>query len=115
MHPSRRLSRTSRNSKDANDVVMLGGTEDPSKMFMPSMSHSTMPMETPPILLPTSQLHDAPNFQISMPSSFQVNQPNFYTEVDTTNLHSNANNANIVNQPTSNFNHTADIDEDYDT
>ncbi|XP_011304809.1 nuclear transcription factor Y subunit C-7 [Fopius arisanus] len=51
-----------------------------------------------------------PNFQISMPSSFQACQPNFYTEL-------NQNNANpvTITQPTSNFGHTANIDEDYDT
>lgn len=48
-----------------------------------------------------------PNFQISMPSSFQGGQPNFYTELNQT--------AVTINQPTSNFGHTADIDEDYDT
>lgn len=46
-----------------------------------------------------------PEFQISVPASFQISQPNFYTEV----------NPNASNQPTSNFAHTANIDEDYDT
>ncbi|XP_029177583.1 uncharacterized protein LOC114945498 isoform X2 [Nylanderia fulva] len=46
-----------------------------------------------------------PEFQISVPVSFQISQPNFYTEV----------NPSASNQPTSNFTHTANIDEDYDT
>lgn len=46
-----------------------------------------------------------PEFQISVPASFQISQPNFYTEV----------NPSASNQPTSNFAHTANIDEDYDT
>lgn len=46
-----------------------------------------------------------PEFQISIPVSFQISQPNFYTEV----------NPSASNQPTSNFAHTANIDEDYDT
>ncbi|GAB1863395.1 Nuclear transcription factor Y subunit C-8 [Camponotus japonicus] len=46
-----------------------------------------------------------PEFQISIPASFQISQPNFYTEV----------NPSASNQPTSNFAHTANIDEDYDT
>lgn len=46
-----------------------------------------------------------PEFQISVPASFQISQPNFYTEV----------NPSASNQPTSNFTHTANIDEDYDT
>ncbi|KAF7993116.1 hypothetical protein HCN44_005897 [Aphidius gifuensis] len=49
-----------------------------------------------------------PNFQISMPSSFEDVKPNFYTELNETT-------AVNINQPTSNFGHTADIDEDYDT
>lgn len=49
-----------------------------------------------------------PNFQISMPSSFEDVKPNFYTELNETT-------AVTINQPTSNFGHTADIDEDYDT
>ncbi|XP_015121742.1 nuclear transcription factor Y subunit C-8 [Diachasma alloeum] len=51
-----------------------------------------------------------PNFQISMPSSFQAGQPNFYTELNQNNV-----NAVTITQPTSNFGHTATIDEDYDT
>jgi len=42
--------------------------------------------------------------QTSVPEPFRISQPNFYTEV----------NANTT-QPTSNFTHTANIDEDYDT
>lgn len=46
-----------------------------------------------------------PEFQISVPTSLQINQLNFYTEV----------NPSASNQPTSNFARTGDIDEDYDT
>lgn len=46
-----------------------------------------------------------PEFQISVPEPFQINQLNFYTEV----------NPSVSNQPTSNFARTANIDEDYDT
>lgn len=46
-----------------------------------------------------------PEFQISVPTSLQINQLNFYTEV----------NPGASNQPTSNFARTGDIDEDYDT
>lgn len=49
-----------------------------------------------------------PEFQISVPASFQISQPNFYTEVNPMNLSTNTN-----NQPTSNFAHS--LDEDYDT
>ncbi|RLU15727.1 hypothetical protein DMN91_011482 [Ooceraea biroi] len=46
-----------------------------------------------------------PEFQMSMSDSFRISQPNFYMEV----------NASASTQPTSNFAHTANIDEDYDT
>lgn len=49
-----------------------------------------------------------PEFQISVPASFQISQPNFYTEVNPMNLSTNTN-----NQSTSNFAHS--LDEDYDT
>lgn len=55
-----------------------------------------------------------PEFQISVPASFQINQPNFYTEVNPMNLSSNPD-TSTTNHPTSNFMHTANIDEDYDT
>ncbi|XP_047345176.1 uncharacterized protein LOC124947274 [Vespa velutina] len=56
----------------------------------------------------------APEFQISVPASFQINQPNFYTEVNPINS-SNNSDTSSTNHPTSNFTHTANIDEDYDT
>lgn len=56
----------------------------------------------------------APDFQISVPASFQINQPNFYTEVNPINSSSNSD-TSPTNHPTSNFTHTANIDEDYDT
>lgn len=46
-----------------------------------------------------------PEFHMSVPDSFRISQPNFYTEV----------NASASTPPTSNFAHTANIDEDYDT
>lgn len=55
-----------------------------------------------------------PEFQISVPASFQINQPNFYTEVNPMNLSSNPD-TSTTNHSTSNFMHTANIDEDYDT
>ena len=62
----------------------------------------------------TSVSH-VPEFQISVPTSFQISQPNFYTEVNPMNLSTNTSGVNASNQPTSNFAHTANIDEDYDT
>ncbi|XP_043686604.1 dr1-associated corepressor isoform X2 [Vespula pensylvanica] len=56
----------------------------------------------------------APEFQISVPASFQINQPNFYTEVNPMNSSSNSD-TSTTNHPISNFTHTASIDEDYDT
>ncbi|XP_014602224.1 PREDICTED: dr1-associated corepressor isoform X1 [Polistes canadensis] len=56
----------------------------------------------------------APEFQISVPASFQISQPNFYTEVNPMNSSSNSD-SSTTNHPTSNFTHTANIDEDYDT
>ncbi|XP_017876817.1 dr1-associated corepressor [Ceratina calcarata] len=56
-----------------------------------------------------------PKFQISVPPSFQISQPNFYTEVNPMNLSTNTPGVNTNNQPTSNFAHTANLDEDYDT
>ncbi|XP_043605247.1 dr1-associated corepressor [Bombus pyrosoma] len=56
-----------------------------------------------------------PEFQMSVPPSFQISQPNFYTEVKPMNLSTNTSNVNTNNQPTSNFAHTATLDEDYDT
>ncbi|CAK9804240.1 Dr1-associated corepressor [Anthophora quadrimaculata] len=56
-----------------------------------------------------------PEFQISVPASFQISQPNFYTEVNPMNLSTNTSSVNTNNQPTSNFAHTATLDEDYDT
>lgn len=50
-----------------------------------------------------------------MPASFQISQPNFYTEVNPMNLSTNTPGVNANNQPTSNFAHTATLDEDYDT
>ncbi|XP_015596644.1 dr1-associated corepressor [Cephus cinctus] len=57
----------------------------------------------------------APEFQISVPTSFQISQPNFYTEVNPINLSSHPSNMSTNDLPTSNFTHTANIDEDYDT
>lgn len=56
-----------------------------------------------------------PQFQISVPASFQISQPNFYMEVDPSNLSENTTSVSANNRPTSNFAHTANIDEDYDT
>ncbi|XP_015432382.1 PREDICTED: DNA polymerase epsilon subunit C [Dufourea novaeangliae] len=56
-----------------------------------------------------------PEFQISVPASFQISQPNFYTEVNPMNLSTNTSSVSASNQPTSNFAHTANLDEDYDT
>ncbi|XP_034948451.1 transcription regulator complex subunit bur6 [Chelonus insularis] len=52
-----------------------------------------------------------PNFQISMPSSFNIGKPNFYTEVNPINLSCNQ----IEKQATSSFSNSTNIDEDYDT
>lgn len=46
-----------------------------------------------------------PEFHTSIPASFEISRPNFYTEL----------NPSASDQPTSNFAHTANIDEDYDT
>ncbi|XP_076760709.1 negative cofactor 2 alpha [Xylocopa sonorina] len=56
-----------------------------------------------------------PKFQISVPASFQISQPNFYTEVNPMNSSTNTSSVHTNNQPTSNFTHTANLDEDYDT
>ncbi|XP_015189548.1 PREDICTED: DNA polymerase epsilon subunit C isoform X2 [Polistes dominula] len=56
----------------------------------------------------------APEFQISVPASYQISQPNFYTEVNPMNSSSNSD-SSTTNHPTSKFTHTANIDEDYDT
>ncbi|KAJ8681769.1 hypothetical protein QAD02_017561 [Eretmocerus hayati] len=55
-----------------------------------------------------------PKFKMSVPTSFNASQPNFYTEVHS-NSSDNVPQGNSINQPVSNFACTADIDEDYDT
>ena len=62
-----------------------------------------------------ASVQQVPEFQISVPASFQISQPNFYTEVNPMNLSTNTPGVNANNQPTSNFAHTATLDEDYDT
>ncbi|XP_012285295.1 uncharacterized protein LOC105702364 isoform X2 [Orussus abietinus] len=57
----------------------------------------------------------APDFQMSVPTSFNVSQPNFYTEVNPANLATGTSCLSASNKPMSNFTHTANIDEDYDT
>lgn len=60
-------------------------------------------------------LSQVPQFQISVPTSFDISQPNFYTEVNPASLSTNSPGINASNIPTSNFTHTANLDEDYDT
>ncbi|XP_046752083.1 uncharacterized protein LOC124414936 [Diprion similis] len=55
------------------------------------------------------------NFQSPLPASFNVSQPNFYTEVNPLNLSTNSNSVNTTYKSTSNYSNTANIDEDYDT
>ncbi|KAG7206785.1 hypothetical protein KM043_000697 [Ampulex compressa] len=44
-----------------------------------------------------------------------ISQPNFYTEVNPMNLSTNTSGVSPNDQPMSNFTHTANLDEDYDT
>ena len=59
-----------------------------------------------------SPYSNAPKFKMTVPPSFNASQPNFYTEVN-----KSSDNVPITsyNQSVSNFNCTANIDEDYDT
>ncbi|OXU21108.1 hypothetical protein TSAR_013670, partial [Trichomalopsis sarcophagae] len=57
---------------------------------------------------------NAPKFKISVPTSFNASQPNFYTEVNSS-ASDSVPRSSAVNQPVSNFACTANIDEDYDT
>ncbi|XP_076376003.1 negative cofactor 2 alpha isoform X1 [Megalopta genalis] len=66
-------------------------------------------------MVTNTSVSQVPEFQISVPTSFQISQPNFYTEVNPMNLSTNTSNVSANNQPTSNFAHTANLDEDYDT
>ncbi|OAD55456.1 Dr1-associated corepressor [Eufriesea mexicana] len=66
-------------------------------------------------MIKNTTVPQVPEFQISVPASFQISQPNFYTEVNPMNLSTNTSGVNTNNQPTSNFAHTATLDEDYDT
>ncbi|XP_026294858.1 uncharacterized protein LOC100576571 isoform X2 [Apis mellifera] len=66
-------------------------------------------------MVKNTTISQVPKFQISVPASFQISQPNFYTEVNPMNLSTNTSAVNTNNQPTSNFAHTATLDEDYDT
>ncbi|XP_031366123.1 dr1-associated corepressor isoform X2 [Apis laboriosa] len=66
-------------------------------------------------MVKNTTISQVPKFQISVPASFQISQPNFYTEVNPMNLSTNTSTVNTNNQPTSNFAHTATLDEDYDT
>ncbi|XP_078043915.1 negative cofactor 2 alpha [Augochlora pura] len=66
-------------------------------------------------MITNSSVSQVPEFQISVPTSFQISQPNFYTEVNPMNLSTNTSSVSTNNQPTSNFAHTANLDEDYDT
>lgn len=51
-----------------------------------------------------------PQFEVSMPVSFQISQPNFYMELNPTNI-----SGSTSSRATSNSTYTAGIDEDYDT
>lgn len=66
-------------------------------------------------IVTNTSVSQVPEFQISVPTSFQISQPNFYTEVNPMNLSTNTSTVSSSNQPTSNFAHTANLDEDYDT
>lgn len=61
----------------------------------------------------TTGVSQLPEFQISVPEPFHISQPNFYTEVNPINL--STTDVNVSNRSTTNFAHTASIDEDYDT
>lgn len=54
-----------------------------------------------------------PDFQLSVPTSFQISRPNFYTEVNPMNSSSSPD-PSPTHHPKSNFTHTANIDENYD-
>ena len=105
MSPSSRTSRVTKNPKDytgncaESEITQMSSTS-------PGTGHQ---------MIFSSQQQHVPNFQISMPSSFHVSQPNFYTEVNPMNLTTNPNGVNAIIQPTSDFNNTENIDEDYDT
>ncbi|XP_011497777.1 PREDICTED: DNA polymerase epsilon subunit C [Ceratosolen solmsi marchali] len=58
--------------------------------------------------------YNVPKFKMSVPTSFNASQPNFYTEVNSNPSDSMSRN-NSVSQPVSNFACTGNIDEDYDT
>ncbi|XP_031835285.2 negative cofactor 2 alpha isoform X1 [Nomia melanderi] len=66
-------------------------------------------------MITNTSVSQVPEFQVSMPTSYQISQPNFYTEVNPMNLSTNTSGVSASNQPTSNFAHTANLDEDYDT
>ncbi|XP_076640914.1 uncharacterized protein LOC143365154 isoform X1 [Halictus rubicundus] len=66
-------------------------------------------------IVTNTSVSQVPEFQISVPTSFQISQPNFYTEVNPMNLSTNTSSVSASNPPTSNFAHTANLDEDYDT
>ncbi|XP_066587323.1 uncharacterized protein NC2alpha [Prorops nasuta] len=53
-------------------------------------------------------------FQITVPPTFNISQPNFYTEVNPMTMSSNSN-INTANQVTCNYAQSTNIDEDYDT
>lgn len=84
-------------------------TEKPDKMF----NKSSQP-------IPSNQTfsQDAsgtvPKFTITVPSTFNANQPNFYTEVKSESTENDPKTSSY-DQPVFNFNCTANIDEDYDT
>lgn len=65
--------------------------------------------------LTNMSMSNIPEFPMTTPTSFGATQPNFYTELKPINLVANPSKLIGTNQSISNFSHTDDIDEDYDT
>lgn len=78
------------------------------QLDLPSANHKYMKDNQEEIIVKLDP--QVPQFEMSVPASFQMSQPNFYMELNPTNLSENSS-----SRATSNSTYTAGIDEDYDT
>ncbi|EFN80676.1 Dr1-associated corepressor [Harpegnathos saltator] len=81
--------------------------EHQKQLDLPNANHKSMKNNEEVTAKVSPQV---PQFEMSIPASFQMSQPNFYMELNPTNL-----SESTSSRTTSNSTYTAGIDEDYDT
>ncbi|XP_032677317.1 dr1-associated corepressor [Odontomachus brunneus] len=103
--PATSASASTTNSATSN--ATHSEQEHPKQSDLPNANHKNTKDNQK---IATKVAPQVPQFEMSIPVSFQMNQPNFYMELNSTNL-----SESTSTRATSNSTYTAGIDEDYDT